>query len=364
MAFARVGVAWILLVLAAAESPLPAQSPGAAPADSGAVDARWVRIARSVALTGFAAVQGTARSVPGDPFVLSAAELDGTVEFGNSLQGAIALARDGTQLVVAAGFFDLHVGGARIAPRGKIFAERGFHLQAGRFDIPFGGDWQRFAPPDRALSSAPAITDVMADGGLNDVGLRTFSVGARWNASAWLVRGALAGRAVGARVALTPFSNPFVFRAPAAERPVEIGLSTHLDGRDGKIVDQRAALDIDVRHGDFTVAGEWQERRVVQELAGLTTGRARGWHLSAEAPLPVPGPLGTLVLGRWESMRGDALATDGLPDALALRRAVAGARVAVGEWVLLKCEVGWRLGATTDGALPARSWLLDAVIRW
>lgn len=334
-------------------------------ADAPEREAPWVlRVVRSVEFTGFAAVQGTARSVPGDAYTISAAELDATAEFWPSLQGAIALARDGTQMVVAAGFLDLHLGGARVAPRGKIFAERGMHLQAGRFDIPFGGDWQRFAPPDRGLSSAPAITDIVSDGGLNDDGVRAFSVGARWNASAWLVRGALNGRAVGARVALTPFSNPFVFRAPASERPLELGLSVHADGREGKIVDQRAALDVDLRRGDLNLAAEWQERRVVQEMAGLTVGRARGWHVSGEVPAPTVGWASPLLLARWESMRGDALGTPELGDALRLTRAVAGTRVALGEWVLLKCEVGWRMGTTSADVMPARSWLLDAVIRW
>jgi hypothetical protein len=319
---------------------------------------------QSIAVSGFAAMEGTAHSVPGHAVTLSAAELDGTIEFGRALQGAVALARDGTQLALAAGFLDLHVGGARIAPRGAIFAERGMHLQAGRFDVPFGADWQRFAPPDRGLSSAPAITDLMADGGLNDVGLRAFSVGARWNATAWIVRGALAGRAMGARVALTPFSNPFVFRGPEDERPLEIGLSTHVDGRDGRMVDQRAALDVDLRHGGYGLAAEWQNRRVVHSVQGLSVGHAQGWHVSAELPVPSLPRFETLVLARWEAMRGDALGTPGLADATALRGAVAGARVTVGSRALMKCELGWRLGATDREVMPARRWLWNLVLTW
>lgn len=363
MSFARAMCCCVLTFVATGR--IAVAQPSGTPAGEVQRDARWLRAVRSISLSGYGVAQSTARSVPDDPFSLLATELDGAIEFGRALQGAVALVYDGTRLAMPVGFLDLHVGGARIAPRGGIFAERGFHLQAGRFDLPFGGDWQRFAPPDRALSSAPAVTDLIADGGLNDMGVRAFSVGAQWNASAWLVQGALAGRALGARVALTPFSNPFVFRGPASARPFEIGLSTHLDGRDGRIVDQRAAFDVDLRHGDFNLAAEWQDRRVVHEVQGLAIGRARGWHLSTELPVWSPGAVGTLVLARWEAMRGDALGTPGLGEETALRRAVAGIRVDVGSWVVLKCEVGWRLGAPERNGLSARSWLLDAMImKW
>jgi hypothetical protein len=379
--FARI-IRWCIVAAIATGRTVAAQSPSASPPDS-TVHATvtvtspnapledtvgkppWRRAVESIALSSFVVVRNTAHSTPGEPLSLSWVELDGTVEFVHALQAAVSFVRTDGQVTLAAGFLDLHVGGAGIAPRGRIFAERGMHLQAGRFDIPFGGDWPRFAPNARALSSGPAITDVIDDGGLNDVGLRAYSTTARWNASAWVVRGALSGHALGGRVGLTPLSNPFVFHTPASERPLEIGLSTHLDGREGRIDDQRAALDVEVRHRDFDLAAEWQERRVLRDVRDLTAGRAHGWHIAAELPGPSYKSVGSLLLGRWEALRGDALDTPGLPEMTSLRRVVAGTRVSIGTWMLLKCEVGWRLrDMATATALPARSWLLDAIVQW
>lgn len=380
-------VVFCALVLLASAHTAGAQAPGASPGDSvrapnvagprrdagnhaGANEPRrdpegpLERIARSVSASGFLVAQSTARSAPGELLSLTTVELDGTIELGERLQAAVSVVHADNAVELPVGFIDVHFGGAHIAPRGQIFAERGVHLQAGRFDLPFGADWQRFASTDRGLSSAPSITDVMNDGGLNDVGVRAYSVTARWNASAWLVRGALGHRAGGARVALTPFSNPFVFPAPLSDRPVELGVSTHVDAGDEGIADQRVALDLALRRGDLTVDAEWQERRALRAVQDLVPGRARGWHLSAEMPVPSVGPVGGLLLARIEGVRGDALGTEGLADATFARRAAAGTRIAVGSWLLVKCELGWRLGARTDDGSPARAWLLDAVVRW
>jgi hypothetical protein len=53
-------------------------------------------------------------------------------------------------------------------PRG----EEGFHVQLGRFDVPFGNDWQFFASKDSVSISRPLTTDGIMDGGYNNVGLR------------------------------------------------------------------------------------------------------------------------------------------------------------------------------------------------
>lgn len=319
---------------------------------------------RSISLTGFAVAQSTARSQPGKTVDLTTIELDGTIELGQRLQGAVSFVRSGTVVEIPVGFLDVHFGGALIAPRGRIFAERGVHLQAGRFDLPFGGDWLRFAATDRGFSSAPAITDFINDGGLNDIGVRAYSVTARWNASAWVVRGALEGKAAGARVAITPFSNPFVFPAPAADRPLEIGVSTHVDTHAGDIADQRVALDVALRHGDAAIDAEWQQRRVRSAVQDLVPGTARGWHVSTELPAGSFGPVSLTLLARGEALRGDALGTDGLADAADFRRAAGGVRLTLGSWLIVKCELDWRLADPLDAGLQTRAWLIDAVVRW
>ena len=215
-----------LLVLALVPALGRAQTPG------------WQRVLSSVAFAGFAEVAGDPLTAPRASWGVAAVELDGTVEFGRAVQGAVAVVRDGNRAALGAGFLDLHVGGGRVAPRGAIFAERGVHLQAGRFDLPFGGDWAYFAAPDRGFGAAPLTTELVADGGLNSDGVRLFAVRARWNATTWLVRGGMNGRGLGARLGFTPLSNPFTLR-PGIDRPLELGVSVHTDGREGRVADTR-----------------------------------------------------------------------------------------------------------------------------
>jgi hypothetical protein len=114
------------------------------------------KISYGVELTGF--FDTTLANPANNPNYISAGvlELDFTRSLGKYFQGAAAVVYDphgGTHLTV--GFVDYHFFGGLIAPRGRIFVEKGFHLQAGRFDIPFGNDWQYFASKDRMTVTPP-----------------------------------------------------------------------------------------------------------------------------------------------------------------------------------------------------------------
>lgn len=78
----------------------------------------------------------------------------------------------------AAGFAvalaDFHMFDNTIPPRGRIFNNQGFHIQGGRFDIPFSTDYQNFANKDRVTVSAPITTSRMQLGGFNGDGVRSY----------------------------------------------------------------------------------------------------------------------------------------------------------------------------------------------
>lgn len=324
----------------------------------------WRQVLSSITLAGFAEVAGEPRAASRAAWSLAAVEVDGSIEFGRSVQGAVAIVRDGDRAALGAGFLDLHVGGGRVAPRGAIFAERGVHLQAGRFDLPFGGDWAYFAAPDRGFGAPPLTTELLADGGLNSDGVRLFAVRARWNATTWLVRGGLSGRAMGARLGLTPLSNPFTL-SPGIERPVELGVSVHTDGREGLVADQRIATDLTLRSDAANLVAEWQRHRVVRDLGVLTTGVTSGWYIGAEVPWSRNATLAGLVQLRWEGVSGDALWDPALGGAIAGHRLLSGVRVDLGSLVTLKTEVGWAIGGESRALAPVRSWTLNLIAkRW
>lgn len=71
-----------------------------------------------------------------------------------SFQVAAALVfNEGAELGVA--FIDYHLYGGGIAPRGRLFREKGMHIQVGRFDVPYGNDWQHFASVNRLTVTPP-----------------------------------------------------------------------------------------------------------------------------------------------------------------------------------------------------------------
>ena len=80
----------------------------------------------------------------------------------------------GGQAGIAVALVDYHLFDNAIPPRGRIFNNQGFHIQAGRFDLPFSTDYQYFANTDRVTVTAPITTSRMQFGGFNGDGIRSY----------------------------------------------------------------------------------------------------------------------------------------------------------------------------------------------
>jgi hypothetical protein len=80
----------------------------------------------------------------------------------------------GGQAGIAVALADFHMFDNTIPPRGRIFNNQGFHIQGGRFDIPFSTDYQNFANTDRVTVTAPITTSKMQFGGFNGDGVRSY----------------------------------------------------------------------------------------------------------------------------------------------------------------------------------------------
>jgi len=221
-------------------------------------------------------------------------ELDLAAEFHDYIDAAAAVVwtREGTSL--AAGFLDFHPFGGTIAPRGRLWVEKGFHVQVGRFDVPFGNDWQFFASKDSVSISRPLTTAGIMDGGYNDEGLRLLGNDGTFNFNTFLLRGFSGGRLAGGRLGFTPFGNPFSLRESREPKSAEFGLSYLYDTRPGQRKQETAwAVDAEGRIGDWYLRAEYMVRSREPEEAGEGV-RRRGWHLTQEyalADLPAPTTL-------------------------------------------------------------------------
>lgn len=209
-------------------------------------------------------------------------ELDASADFGDDLQGALALVNEKEGSSMPVGFLDFHTFGGRIAPRGRLWVEKGLHIQIGRFDVPFGNDWQFFASKDSASITRPLTTDLVMGGGYNDKGMRVLGNDGSINFNAFVLRGFNTGRLVGGRIGLTPFSDPFSLISAKEPKTFEFGLSYFYDANAGwKKNETGFAADAEIIQDDWSGRFEYLVRKK-EPLPGANATVLRGWHFTQE----------------------------------------------------------------------------------
>lgn len=287
-------------------------------------------------------------------------ELDASAEFSHDLQAAMALTADPAGSAMPVAFVDYHTFGGRIAPRGRLWVEKGFHVQVGRFDVPFGNDWQFFASKDSVSISRPLTTELVMDGGYNDKGIRMLGNNGSVNFNTYVLQGFNAGHLVGGRVGVTPFSNPFSLLTAREPKGFEFGLSYLYDANTSWKKNETAyAVDSEVILDDWSTRFEYLSRRRVSAL-GADIGALRGWHITQEYLVDEDETSGwpTTVFLRYEqeTMEPPEIASLG-PDAGDAYdvRVAAGARTSLGgsDIFQLKFELQhYREATPTTRALP------------
>ena len=132
----------------------------------------------------------------------------------------------------AVAFVDYHRFDHSIPPRGRIFNNQGFHIQAGWFDLPFSNDYQNYANKDRVTITAPITTTRMQFGGFNGDGLRTYGSWKMLNYSVFFTDAmyAASGSSVGGRLGLMLANNAYRLHGGQQEG-IEVGIS-HLSDLD------------------------------------------------------------------------------------------------------------------------------------
>ncbi len=150
---------------------------------------------------------------------------------GNS--GAGGLSGGSTMAGFAAAVLDYHVSGDKEPPRGRLFDGHSVHVQAGRFDLPFGSDYQNFANKDRITVTAPLTTSRMQMGGYNSDGVRSYGAWKMFNYSVYWTDALYAndGHTIGGRLGLDLDESHEVVHRGVPEG-IEIGVS-HLSELDG-----------------------------------------------------------------------------------------------------------------------------------
>lgn len=224
-------------------------------------------------------------------------DLGGTLQERFDVAAAVVTNQTATRFTVA--FLDYHPFGGTLAPRGRLSAEKGFHVQVGRFDVPFGNDWQFFANRDSVSISRPLTTEEIMDGGYNDMGLRVLGNNGTVNFNTYYLRGNAGGGLVGGRIGLTPFNNPFSLRTARDPKTAEVGVSYYYDAHsDGRKQEVAWAADAETRVGKWYLRAEYIRRDLEpQEGSGRIT--RSGWHLTQEYALANGSVPSTLFL-RYE----------------------------------------------------------------
>lgn len=261
------------------------------------------------------------------------------------------------------GFLDFHPFGGTIAPRGRLWVEKGFHVQVGRFDVPFGNDWQFFASKDSVSISRPLTTEAIMEGGYNDVGLRILGNDGTFNFNAYVLRGFGDGRLSGGRIGFTPFGNPFSLKGSREPKTLELGVSFFQDtDAHRRNTDRAWAMDLEGRLGLSTTRVEYLERhrKTTDSQEGLS---CRGWHLTQECAwndLALP----TCFFLRYEHLK--SLPVEPSPPEGKEVRAVLGVSLGVKGILQLKAEWQHALEASTTARsaphFTRNTWLAQLVV--
>lgn len=185
---------------------------------------------------------------------------------GNSGPGALS---GGSSMAgIAVALVDYHMFNDRIPPRGRIFNNKGLHIQAGRFDLPFGTDYQNFANKDRITVTAPLTTSRMQLGGYNADGIRSYGAWDIFNYSVFWTDALYAndGHTIGGRVGLALGQNTYKIHNANPEG-IEIGIS-HLSEFDGenRIRNTVYGADLSIGYGIWRVQNEFMLLNAHQQV--------------------------------------------------------------------------------------------------
>jgi hypothetical protein len=264
-------------------------------------------------------------------FEIGTFEIQMLHEYPQNIFVAAALVFNKKGASLGVGIIDYHLFGSTISPRGKLFHEKGIHLQVGKFDVPFGNDWQYFSDADRITVTPPLTTEKIMNGGYNDVGSRLIVNMVWFNSSIHVLRGidqgySYGGNSIGGRIGLTPLNDPYSLSQKSY--PLELGFSyLHDLDKQGATAEKLFAGDLDIRKSRFLLLSEYYRRDKTIGMRYTGTTSTAGFDIKE---------ISTVVYSRYDIVRSErykAVMQDGT-----LSRVSCGFRYSIHDIAYVKAE--------------------------
>lgn len=299
---------------------------------------KQIEILRALEISGFFDVNISNYKNKPNIFSIGSFELDIEHNYKYFQVAAALVFDEGAELGV--GFIDYHIFGSRISPRGRLFQGEGFHIQIGKFDIPFGNDWYDYSPAERITVTPPLTTDIIMEGGYNDEGVRMLLNLVSFNVTLYMLDGieqkyTFGGNSFGGRIGITPFSNPFELKSRSIPS-FETGFSYILDiDRDGATAEKLYAADIKSKIGPIILSSEYYNR---DKNVGILL---YGYHITTGLDINYFLTFPVIIYGRYEQCFSEEIvsvnSTEGT-DKNSLTRLTAGLNINISDISYLKME--------------------------
>jgi len=211
-------------------------------------------------LGGFFDIHARTSANDGKPFSLGGLELgiqyDQVENF--SVSAALVWSDDTAEIAVAV--IDYHANNSNVPTRGRLFGEPGYHIQLGRFDIPFGVDYEYFAATDRPNISSPMTTERVQNDGLNGDGLRVYGSWEEFDYAAYWVNSLFedSGTSVGGRLGYFPGRDPYQIHNKEEQSNLIVGLSWLQDlDKDNNDRKSLYGIDLNFNYSNMTFILEY-----------------------------------------------------------------------------------------------------------
>ena len=269
----------------------------------------------------------------------------------------------GGQAGIAVALADFHMFDNSIPPRGRIFNNQGFHIQGGRFDIPFSTDYQNFANTDRVTVTAPITTSRMQFGGFNGDGVRSYGSWKFLNYSVFWTDAMFAndGTSVGGRLGLAFGQNNYRSHHNNPEG-IEAGVS-YLADLDKNYNLRHAVYGVDLSLGysflrlqnELMLTQAYNNFEVTDDIGNVIADYGKphqlGYHstLTADMERFIGYPVIAFVrYGRWEPKTRKAEDFDGtLVSVNNISALTVGLNYRFNDYLKLKFEYTDSLGSST-----------------